>query len=320
MNSSASLQPPNPYTPMAYLPPKLAALHQLHAYVYVASLGVLAWDWLMSMPDEYLILSTGRISKSKVAYVGARLFTLGYCLTMVMLQVAPIGNCQTMLYTVVIFLILSSSANNLLLLIRVRAVYGKSRSATAFFGFSYLAVLGTTSAVPWAMEAAHLGPTKLCVVIKIQTWLTSSTVCNAVNGTLVCLAISYRILSRSIRETGRRSAALRFLRSDDAPRVVRDLLHQGQLCYLATIMVYIPQIFLNFANMPGYQGLLIVTVQVVENIMTSRVHRTVILGLITDGGRNAVPIEFTTIVSGSATTASSDNKVLTELATKHEVV
>ncbi|KZP25262.1 hypothetical protein FIBSPDRAFT_856251 [Athelia psychrophila] len=52
--------------------------------------------------------------------------------------------------------------------------------------------------------------------------------------------------------------------------------------------------------------------------MTSRVHRAVILGLITDGGRNAAPIEFTTIVS--TTTASSDNKVLMELATKHELV
>ncbi|KZP11057.1 hypothetical protein FIBSPDRAFT_871995 [Athelia psychrophila] len=318
MNSSASLQPPNSHTPMAYLPPELAALHELTTYVYVASLGVLAWDWLMSMPDEYRILSTGRISKSKVAYVGARLSTLGYCLTMIILQVAPISNCQTMLDIVDVFLILSSSTNNLLLFIRVRAVYGKSRSVTAFFGFWYLAVLGTTSAIPWAIEAAHLGPTNLCIVIKAQTWLTTSIVCNAVNITLVFLAITYRISSRSIHETGRRSAARRFLRSDGAPRVLKDLLHQGQLCYLATIMVYIPQIFLNFVKMPGYQGLLIVTVQVVENIMTSRVHRAVILGLITDGGRNAAPIEFTTIVS--TTTASSDNKVLMELATKHELV
>ncbi|KZP17711.1 hypothetical protein FIBSPDRAFT_933904 [Athelia psychrophila] len=317
-SSTALLQLPNPYTPMVYLPPEQAALHKLEAYVYIASLGVLAWDWLMSMPDEYRILSTGRISNSKVAYMFARLSTVGYCLSRVMFQVAPIGNCQTMFYIVIVFLILASSANNVLLFIRVRAVYDKSRSVTVFFGFWYFAVLGTTSAAPWAMEAVHLGPTNLCIVIKVQTWLTSSTVCNAVNGTLVFLAISYRISSRSICETGRRSTARRFFRGDGAPRVLKDLLHQGQLCYLATIMVYIPQIFLNFTKVPGYQGLLIMTVQVIENIMTSRVHRAVILGLITDSGCNAAPCEFTTVIS--TTTASSDIKALVELATKHDLV
>ncbi|KZP11067.1 hypothetical protein FIBSPDRAFT_1051000 [Athelia psychrophila] len=314
-SSTASLQPPNPYTPMAYLPPELAASQEIAAYIYIASLGVLAWDWLMSMPDEYRILSTGRISKSKVAYISARLSTLGFCLGMVMFQVAPISNCQTMVHITSAFLILSSSANNLLMLIRVRAVYGNSRSVTAFFGFWYLAVLGTTSAVPWAIEAVHLGPTKLCIDIKVQSWITSSTVCNAVNGTLVFIAVSYRVSLRSLGETGWRSTARRFIRSNGAPRVVKDLLHQGQLCYLATIMIYVPQIFLAFNKMPGYQGLLVTTVQVVENIMNSRVHRAVMLGLITDGGRDTTPFAFTTV---PMTTASGDD--LMELAAKQELV
>ncbi|KZP11010.1 hypothetical protein FIBSPDRAFT_962581 [Athelia psychrophila] len=319
MNSStASVQPLNLYTPMAYLPPELAALHQLEAYVYLASLGALVWDWLMSMPDEYRILSAGRISKSKVAYISARLSTLGFCVLIVIYQVAPVSNCQTMLYFIEVFLILSSGTNNLLLFIRVCAVYGKSRSVTAFFGFWWLAAFGTMSTTPWAIETAHIGPTNLCINTNVQTWLTSSTICNAINGTLVFLAISYRVSTRSIGETRRRSAAQRFLRSDGAPRVLKDLLHQGQLCYLATIMIYIPQIFLNFTKVPGYQGLLIITVQVVENIMTSRVHRAVILGLIENGGRNDAPFALTTIVSKM--TAPSDNNVLMELAAKNELV
>ncbi|KZP25243.1 hypothetical protein FIBSPDRAFT_950605 [Athelia psychrophila] len=316
MNSSTTSQLLNPYTPMAYLPPEQADLHQLTAYIYVASLAILAWDWLMSIPDEYRILSTGRISKSKIAYISARLSTLGLCLVMVMLQVAPVGNCQTMFYIEAVFLILSSSTNNLLQFIRVRAVYGKSRSVTAFFGFWWLAVIGTTSTIPWAVEATHLGPTKLCIDIKVEAWVTSGTVCNAVNGTLVFLAISYRVSSRSLGETGWCSIARRFLRSDGTPPVVRDLLHQGQLCYLATVMIYIPQIFLAFNKMPGYQGLLVVTVQVVENIMNSRVHRAVILGLITDGRHDAASFVFTTIVP--TTTVSSDG--LKELSAKQVLV
>ncbi|KZP25245.1 hypothetical protein FIBSPDRAFT_950607 [Athelia psychrophila] len=230
-SSMVSLQLLNLFTPMVYLPPKQAYLHQLTAYIYVASLVVLAWDWLMSIPDKYQILSTGRISKSKIAYISARLCTLRFCLVMVVFQATPVGNCQTMVHMVDIFFILSTSTNNLLL-IRVCTVYGKSRSVTAFFGFWYLTVLGTSSASPWAMDAAHLGPTKLCVYIKVQPWVSSATVCNAINGTLVFLAISYHVSSRSIDETGTCSAAQRFLRSDGPPRVLKDLLHQGQLCYL----------------------------------------------------------------------------------------
>ncbi|KZP25251.1 hypothetical protein FIBSPDRAFT_950612 [Athelia psychrophila] len=106
------------------------------------------------MPDEYRILSTGRISKSKIVYISARLCTLGFCLVMVMFQVAPADNCQTMGYLVSAFITLSSSTNNFLLFIRVRAVYGNSRSVTAFFGFWWLASLGTMSSIAWATEAA----------------------------------------------------------------------------------------------------------------------------------------------------------------------
>ncbi|KZP11070.1 hypothetical protein FIBSPDRAFT_962629 [Athelia psychrophila] len=86
----------------------------------------------------------------------------------------------------------------------------------------------------------------------------------------------------------------------------------------ATIMAYIPQIFLAFNKIPGYRGLAATTVQVVENIMISRVHRAVILGLITDGGHDAAPFAFTTIVP--TTTASSENQMLMELAAKQKLV
>lgn len=63
-------------------------------------------------------------------------------------------------------------------------------------------------------------------------WLASLIISNAVNGTLVFLAISYRIASNSMIGPGLRSNTRNFFRGDGAPRVVKALLHQGQLCYL----------------------------------------------------------------------------------------
>ena len=56
--------------------------------------------------------------------------------------------------------------------------------------------------------------------------------CNVANDTLVFLAISYRITSHSIGDQGWRSTFRRFFRGDGVPRVAKDLLYNGQACYL----------------------------------------------------------------------------------------
>lgn len=88
MNStSPSMALPNPYTPMAFLTPKEAEEYQVSTYVYFASLGALAWDWLMSIPDEWTIMSRGSVfSLSKVVYMAARLFSLIFCIASVVFQ------------------------------------------------------------------------------------------------------------------------------------------------------------------------------------------------------------------------------------------
>lgn len=52
MNSSAVL---NPTTPLAYLPPELATLHQITGYIYVTSLGVCE---ILHLFSHYLSEST----------------------------------------------------------------------------------------------------------------------------------------------------------------------------------------------------------------------------------------------------------------------
>lgn len=167
---------------------------------------------------------------------------------------APVSNCQTLMYIISTFNILAAGSNNLLFFFRVRAVYGNSWFVTVFFGFWYLVALGTTSGTPFAVNALvsdscfvphrhndinhghrdeqRLGPTGKCVETKLQPWLASAMIGNAVYGTLVFFAISYRIGSNSMGGTSWFAMVRSFLLADGAPRVVKALLRNSQLCYL----------------------------------------------------------------------------------------
>ncbi|KZP23259.1 hypothetical protein FIBSPDRAFT_823569 [Athelia psychrophila] len=317
MNSSGTSAMPNPYTPMAFLPPSLAQDFEVTTYLYFTSLGALIWDWLMTMPDEYRIASkVGIPNTSKISYFCARVFSLAYCLAETMIQVAPVKNCQVLQLFVAIFIILALSASNALFFLRVRAVYGKSRSITAFFGLSWFIVFVTILSALFAIKVQHIGPTNRCVTVKVHPWLAVPMISHVVNSTLVFLAISYRITSQSMGRAGWRSTARGFLSGDRAPRVAKALLRHGQLSYLVTIVMNVAMIVMSFS--PHYQAALTIPAIALESVMTCRVHRAVILGLITDNSeRRATPFALTTFVSG--TNASSDDTMLQNPNTKYKL-
>ncbi|KZP07639.1 hypothetical protein FIBSPDRAFT_875303 [Athelia psychrophila] len=300
MSSSAVLLP-NPYTPMAYLSPLEGQVHQVSAYVYFAAIGALAWDWLMSMPDEYRMLSTGRMTISKAVYICARVFTFAFCLCSVVFQVAPVTNCEALMHATTTLTVLSLNANNLLFFVRVRAVYGNSRRVSAFFGFLYMIVLSVSMYIPFSLSATNIGPTQLCTEINVKPWASSSMFCNAAYDTLVFLAISYRISSQSVGGDGWRSRFRSFFYGDGAPRIVKDLLHNGQLCYFATIVLTITQIVTALGT--PYVVMLTIPTIALENAMTCRVHRACVLGLINGGGGGSSassPFVLTTVMGADS--------------------
>ncbi|KZP30652.1 hypothetical protein FIBSPDRAFT_1037938 [Athelia psychrophila] len=100
------------------VPADLADVQQVSSLVYFTCIVALAWDWVMSVPDEYQIL-----------YV-----------------FAAVSNCQTMMYVITFLAILALNTHNLLFF-RVRAVYGNSHRITAF-GMCYIAEFGVSLCEP----------------------------------------------------------------------------------------------------------------------------------------------------------------------------
>ncbi|KAF7969583.1 hypothetical protein HWV62_26893 [Athelia sp. TMB] len=146
-------------------------------------------------------------------------------------------------------------------------------------------------------------------------------VSNTAYATLVFFAISYRIASQCVGGDDWRARVRSFFRGDGAPRVGKDLLRNGQLCYLATILLSIAQVF--FAFQPTFTKVLNIPGIAIENAMTCRVHRGVILGLISDHStatsttrRGTAPLMFTTVMPGSHVSddmALKEHKLTTNL-------
>ncbi|KZP29525.1 hypothetical protein FIBSPDRAFT_1038860 [Athelia psychrophila] len=285
MNSSDSTLP-NPHSPMVYLPPVVAESFMISANINLFTMGVLVWDWAMSIPDEYRILSIGRrLSSSKITYFCSRVFNIAACLCACIIYVLPVSDCHALSKSLTAFIVLALNTNNLLFFYRVRAVYGNSRGVTFFFGSCYMVVCVTSCFVPSTLDATHIGPTAYCINSEIKPWLSAlSVVFNAVNDTLVFLAISYRIASTTMG--------------------AKELLQNGQLGYLSTVVLNMTQIILGFTT--EYGTLIAMPVVAIQHIMTCRVHRAVILGLITSKQPPNLPVMLTTFIPSVDTSTTDD--------------
>jgi hypothetical protein len=157
------------------------------------------------------------------------------------------------LYIIGTTFMLGVTTTSLLFFYRVRAVYGNSRIATAFFGFLWVSMLGLSVLVPlsldggvshsslinldqiayrWLYVNQHMGPTRRCIVTKTRSYTSVPIVLNAVNDTLVFLAISFRIVSYTIVGESWGARARSFWSADGLPKLSRGLLQSGQLYYL----------------------------------------------------------------------------------------
>jgi len=103
-----------------------------------------------------------------------------------------------------------------------------------------------------------------------------------------------------------RSNIRRFLCHDGVHRVGKDLLSNGQVYYLASIAMTILQIVVTCRT--EFKSALSIPAIALENMMTCRVHRAVILGLITNAsGTTSPPLMLTSYAVNSDLTSDLTN-------------
>ncbi|KIM82763.1 hypothetical protein PILCRDRAFT_70458 [Piloderma croceum F 1598] len=279
---------PNPNTPLVFLPPILAEELEVSSYV------AFVWDWIMSMPEEYEILRKSTFRTLDVTYVLSQLVAsnmLGI--------VAPVRNCQTLLYILGSCAGFCLSFTSLLFLYRVRAVYSQSKIVRGFFNLLWVVMARSSVLVPLSLEGEHLGPTNRCIQTGIHTFGYATTIINTSYDTLVFIAISCQIIAYTTYGDDWRARARSFYTAGGLPKISKALLQGGQLYYSATIGLNIVfAIMLISPSVPVlYRPILSIPNLALENTMACRVHRAVKLGLIKNF--SGTQFEISTLSSGT---------------------
>ncbi|KIM88416.1 hypothetical protein PILCRDRAFT_814316 [Piloderma croceum F 1598] len=286
-NNNSTIPPDailNPYTPLAFLPPDVADQFQVICYVNVAILAAVTWDWLMAIPEEYLIIRKIGFSRPNIVYFLSRFGTFGYCLTTTIFRTVSIDDCKVLKYVKGSLLVIGVPATSLLFLFRVKAVYNNSKIITAFFGLLWLAITGLNTLILLGKSPDHIPYTKRCMGgLALPEYTTAPIIVTVVNDTLVLFAISYRMLSSAMIRSTWRARTKSFFTGDGLMHLSWVLLQSGQVYYFVTIGFAIT--ITAFVLSPSFpvvlKPILGSAYIALSNVMACRVYR-VILAFLTD--------------------------------------
>ena len=144
------------------------------------------------------------------------------------------GNCNRFVKALTWTYTLAVSSTNLLFFFRVRAVFNNNRLVVAFFGFTWLAVVGACLTTTQGITGTNIGPTKYCLTGDVKEYVNAATIVPLINDTLVFLAITYQLMRHSyITQPNSMKTRLRICAfGDHLPAISKALLKDGQLYYL----------------------------------------------------------------------------------------
>ncbi|EPQ51305.1 hypothetical protein GLOTRDRAFT_49043 [Gloeophyllum trabeum ATCC 11539] len=275
----------NPETPLAYLPSVLATQFEASRYLYIASLSAWIWDFLLSLKEDYTLLSRYRLNIPTMVYFVSRIASLAYVTTSTVFQVSPIGSCQALQYALGWCYVVAGPSTSLLFLFRIRAVFFHNKPVVLLFSLLWLAVLGTAFTVPFAITGEHIGPTQRCINTAVKSFSSSSIIVGGIFDSLVFLTISYRLLTTNLVEETWSSRLNSFLSGSGFTRLPAALLQGGQMYYLATSGVNIFTIIMVLTpSVPAvYHAMFTVPNLALENAMAGRVFRQLKLGMLHGG-------------------------------------
>ncbi|CAL1702835.1 unnamed protein product [Somion occarium] len=257
--------------------PTMAAFNN---YLTVATAGTWIWDLLTSLPTELRMLKKHRLNNiADGAYVLARITCFGYVVASVMYAVAPI-NCSATVKTVAWFTALALPCNSFLFLLRIKAVFYRSRIIVGIFCFLWLSTLCAFSA-PFSIDARNVGSSIFLCTSEVNDLGVLGFLAVAIFDTLVFLAISIRIMTYCLADTWK-GRIRTFFRGEGMGYVSKTLLQTGQLYYMMSVSVNLLAIALLFVpSIPkGIPAALTVPSVAVQNAMACRVFRLLKLGRI----------------------------------------
>lgn len=146
--------------------------------------------------------------------------------------VGVVGNCQSLQVAIGSCFAVAVPATSMLFFLRVRAVFNHNKYIVALFTVLWLATVGGSITVPFAISGGHIGPTDHCINTAVKPFSSAGVIISTVNDTLVFIFISWRLLESAPLEGALTHRAKLFLRGAHLPAFSRTLLQGGQEYYL----------------------------------------------------------------------------------------
>ncbi|KAF7344444.1 hypothetical protein MSAN_01925800 [Mycena sanguinolenta] len=223
---------PNPFTPLAFLPPALANQFEVSRYLIAATLGAYVWDIGLNLGNEYVLLFKHKVHFPTIVYFLSRAFTLAYILAGFTFAVVPVENCNAFALGCSICVVLMQTATAMLFFLRVTAVWHPSKIAYGVFSILWIAVLGASITAPVTIRAAQIGSTQQCIPTVTPGITELIVIMPLINDTAIFLAINYRILAHTIVADSLRVRLRVFFGGTGLSALSRALIQSGQHFYL----------------------------------------------------------------------------------------
>lgn len=281
MSNSTAL--PNAETPLAFLSPTLASQFEVSRYLLVATCGMFSWDVLTNLRNDYKIVTKYAIRLPTIVYFVSRIAAFAYIITGTVFTIGAVGNCQSLQVAIGCCFAVAIPATSLLFFFRVRAIFNANNWIVAFFAFLWLAVLGGSWTVPFAIQGGHIGPTDHCINTGVKPFSSAGIIISTVNDTVIFIAISWRLLETTTYDDSFRGRIKSFFRGKGLPAFSRSLLQSGQEYYLITVGGNILTMGMILApdSLPAvFHAMFTVPNIAIANSMACRVYRDIKFGRI----------------------------------------
>ncbi|KAF9047787.1 hypothetical protein BJ165DRAFT_1387746 [Panaeolus papilionaceus] len=274
---------PNPFTPLAFLPPDVAWEATVAIFVLVACLTVMVWDILNNLGSDYLLLTRRKFGFPTAVYFVSRLGTLCYILGTVIVNTAPIGHCRQAGFVANAFLPFAVPSSSLLLFFQARAMYMHNRYIVALFAFLWLAVFAGTIPILATTMTSSLGPTDYCVTFAaFRSFYTIPLITTVIYDTILFSATVLRVYQCSMADTDDMKATVEtFVFGKHLPLLSKALLKNGQAYFLSTVAVSLLNLVVYYIDaLPQSYRLIMGEPDIVLiNIMACRIYRNTRLGI-----------------------------------------
>ncbi|KAF8965456.1 hypothetical protein BDZ97DRAFT_1812262 [Flammula alnicola] len=227
-------QLPNPFTPMAFLPPDLAFQLTVASYVLVGALVGQIWDMLNTLSIDYKMFTRFRIGLPGIVYVISRFSTLAYLLYSTIFETAPIDNCTKLSKIGPWLFVIAHPSTALLFFFRIRAMYHDKKVVIVFFFLMWLAVVGGSATSIPGISGLNIGTTKYCINGKLEPYVSAGAIVPMVYDSFVFIAISWRLMqfSTGTEDPTLKEGAKMMIFGHNLSAFPKAMLQDGQAYYL----------------------------------------------------------------------------------------